>query len=86
MIGSLLLFVLFLAGTVVYCVKTLASLKDVFCSLLQIAEEFGNMGPGCKNSATENRVDFRLSLTFGVIAQVIFFVADGLLVGLFLLA
>ena len=68
-IGSLLLFVLFLAGTVVYCAKTLASLKDVFCSLLRIADEFGNMGPGCSNDTTGNPRDFRLSLTFGVIAQ-----------------
>ena len=100
-VGSLVLFLLFAAGTVTYCARTLLSFKEMLCiaASVQTASD-GSLvrATGCNGKILAqfspepigmqygDTLDYALTIAFGVIAQLVIFIADGLLVGLFVAA
>ncbi|KAJ2912742.1 hypothetical protein MD484_g7678, partial [Candolleomyces efflorescens] len=93
-VGSLLLFLLFAIGTSIYCANTLLSLKEILCMLRNTKSsaskisdgltQFDYLG-GCrtkvvKHSEYADKTEYFLHFMFARIFQVIFLVADGLLV------
>jgi hypothetical protein len=99
-VGSLVLFLLFATGTIIYCARAILSTKQLMC-LVRTLEVDANDGrikelfwcngksvliPSPDGTGMDSEIRYKdtldsaLSLAFGIIAQLILFTADGLLV------
>ncbi|KAJ2918067.1 hypothetical protein MD484_g2336, partial [Candolleomyces efflorescens] len=87
-IASLILFTLFVIGTILYCTKVLLSLKQVMCAVATWDTNAGEVKArppmrcraAIRNGYIQDTVDRVLRLTFALNAQIILSIVNGVLV------